>query len=159
MQLASRRVCFAGCTTNPNEAWMKQISRNLTDAEDGFLKDRRYLLLDRDGKFTAEFHALLKGAGVEPVKLPPRSPNLNAHLEWFMRSIKVECLDRLIFFGENSLRNATREFLAHYHAERNHQGLENKLIDPGERVGRQGGTIQCRERLGGMLKYYHRAAA
>jgi putative transposase len=159
MRLATRRVHLAGVTTNPTGPWMEQTARNLTDACDGFLNGSRYLLLDRDGKFTAEFHALLKGADIEPVKLPPRSPNLNAHLERFMRSIKEECLDRMIFFGETSLRHATREFLTHYHAERNHQGLDNKLIDPGEEVGRTAGAIECRERLGGMLKYYHRAAA
>ena len=126
--------------------------------QDGFLNGSRYLLLDRDTKFTADFQAALKRAGVEPALLPPRSPNLNAHLERFMRSIKDECLSRMIFFGENSLQNAVREYLAHYHAERNHQGLENQLIDPGEEVGRTSGAIECRERLGGMLKYYRRAA-
>jgi len=65
----------------------------------------------------------------------------------------------MIFFGENSLRNATREFLAHYHGERNHQGLDNRIIEPGEEVGRRTGEIECRERLGGLLRYYHRRAA
>ena len=93
------------------------------------------------------------------LRLPPRSPNLNAHLERFMRSIKEECLSRLIFFGEQSLRKAVREFLAHYHAERNHQGLDNRLIEPGEEDGAIVGKIACRERLGGMLRYYYRDAA
>jgi transposase InsO family protein len=112
--------------------------------------------LDRDSKFTAEFQSILKQSGVEPALLPPRSPNLNAHLERFMGSIKSECLSRMIFFGEHSLRNVAQQFLEHYHTERNHQGLENQLIDPGEEVGRAAGGIQCRERLGGMLRYYHR---
>ena len=90
---------------------------------------------------------------------PPRSPNLNAHLERFMRTIKDECLSRMIFFGERSLRNAVHEFLAHYHGERNHQGLDNRLIDPGQEVGHAHGTIECRERLGGMLRYYYRKVA
>ena len=159
MRLATRRVHLAGVTTNPDGPWMKQVAKNLTDCEDGSLNESRYLLLDRDTKFTAEFQDILRPSGVEPVLLPPRSPNLNAHLERFMRSIKDECMSRMIFFGESSLRNAVRQFLEHYHIERNHQGLENQLIDPGEEAGRVGGAVQCRERLGGMLRYYYRTAA
>jgi transposase InsO family protein len=84
---------------------------------------------------------------------------LNAHIERFMRSLKEECLDRMIYFGEASLRNATREYLAHYHAERNHQGLENRIIEPSVEVGAIAGKIESRERLGGLLHYYHRRAA
>ena len=76
-----------------------------------------------------------------------------------MRSIKEECLKKMIFFGEKSLRNAIKEFLLHYHQERNHQGLENRLIEPGEGVGGAMENVSCRERLGGMLKYYYRDAA
>ena len=114
--------------------------------------------MDRDTKCTEAFQRTLRESGVEPALLPPRSPNLNAHLERFMRSIKDKCLARMIFFGENSLRNAVGQFLEHYHAERNHQGLENRLIDPGAEVARAGGTVQCRERLGGLLHYYRDAA-
>ena len=159
MELKSRRVHFAGCTTSPDTAWMKQVARNLTDAEDGFLKGKRYILMDRDTKFCEAFREILETAGTEPVLLPPRSPNLNAHLERFFLSLKSECLDSMIFFGERSLRNAVIEFLLHYHTERNHQGLENKIIDPGEEVGSSTGEVQCRERLGGLLNYYHRQAA
>jgi transposase InsO family protein len=159
MEIGTRRVHFAGCTPNPQEPWMMQIARNLTDAEDGFLKGKRYLLMDRDGKFSPAFQAILKTEGVNAVLLPAKSPNLNAHLERFHRSLKEECLEKMIFFGEASLRNAVREFLAHYHAERNQQGLENRLIEPGPEVGQTAGTIGCRERLGGMLKYYYRRAA
>jgi len=159
MELVTRRVHFAGCTPNPDGRWIMQIARNLTDAEDGCLKGKRYVLMDRDGKFSPAFQAILKTEGVEAVVLPARSPNLNSHLERFHRSLRGECLDRMIFFGEKSLRNAVREYLAHYHAERNHQGLENRLIEPGPEVGQTAGTIECRERLGGMLKYYYRKAA
>ena len=93
------------------------------------------------------------------VLLPPRSPNLNAHIERFMRSMKSECLNKLIFFGEKSLSLALTEFAEHYHSERNHQGIGNNIITPGEEVGRTRGEIQCRDRLGGMLRYYHREAA
>jgi transposase InsO family protein len=159
MELATRRVHFAGCTPNPHDPWMVQIARNLTDTEDGFLKGKRYVIMDRDGKFSPAFRAILKSDGVESLLLPARSPNLNAHLERFHRSLKEECLDRMIFFGEASLRNAVREFLAHYHAERNHQGMGNRILVPGEEVGRTFGDVECTERLGGLLRYYHRKAA
>ncbi|MBU0618352.1 MAG: integrase core domain-containing protein [Planctomycetes bacterium] len=158
MHVASRRVHFAGCTINPMTGWMKQIGRNLTDPFDGFLLKVRYLLMDRDGKYCPEFRALLTEAGVNPLRLPPRSPNLTPHIERFMRSIKAECLERMIFFGERSLRQAIHAFCEHYHHERNHQGLENRLIEPGAEVGRKEGEVICSERLGGMLRYYRRAA-
>ena len=159
MEVATRRVHLAGCTTNPNEPWMKQIGRNLTDSYDGFLLGTRYLLMDRDTKFCQAFRFLLNQADVKSVRLPARSPNLNAHLERFMRSLKDECLDRMIFFGEKSLRKAAGQFLAHYHQERNHQGLGNRLIETGEEVSRTIGEVQCRDRLGGLLRYYYREAA
>jgi transposase InsO family protein len=158
MHQATRRVHFAGSTTNPDEQWMKQSARELTNTEDGFLTSKRFLLMDRDTKFCDSFRQILQDAGTEPVLLPPRSPNLNAHLERFFRSLKEECLDRMIFVGEETLRPAIRDFLCHYHVERNHQGLENQIIDPGPEVGLASGTIDCRERLGGLLNYYYRSA-
>ena len=139
--------------------WMKQIARNLTDCVDGFLNGKRYLLLDRDGKFCPAFKDILESEGVNPVPLPPKSPNLNAHLERYFGSLKSECLERMIFFGETSLRNAVGQFLSHYHEERNHQGLGNKIIEPSDEVGLATGEVQCRERLGGLLQYYYRDAA
>ena len=159
MELATRRVHFAGCTPNPDDSWVKQIARNLTDSEDGFLNGKRYLLMDRDGKFSPAFRAILKTDGVKPVLLPPKSPNLNAHLERFHRSLKEEALERMIFLGETLLRKAVAQFLEHYHTERNHQSLDNQIIQPGDEVGRHEGDVQCRERLGGMLRYYYREAA
>ena len=110
MRVAPRRVQFVGCTVNPTTPWMKQIGRNLTDSVDGFLLDVRYLLMDRDAKFCSEFRHLLDVAGVNSVRLPPRSPNLTPHIERFMRSIKGECLRRMIFFGERFIaqRRSTR---------------------------------------------------
>lgn len=138
---------------------MKQIARNLTDPIDGFLIDKRYVLMDRDGKFCPKFRCMLENEGVKPLMLPPRSPDLNAFIERFFRSLKSESHDRMIFFGETMLRTAVREFLQHYHSERNHQGLANQLIQPGEEVGQSQGEIECRDRLGGVLRYYHRTAA
>lgn len=159
MELATRRVYFAGSSVNPTEPWMKQVAKNMTDPFDGFLLDKRYLIMDRDTKFCDAFRTILEDEGVKSVRLPLRSPNLNPHLERFTRSLKGEALERMIFFGENMLRNAVREYLVHYHEERNHQGLANKIIQPGDEVGSSDGQIECRERLGGMLRYYHRKAA
>jgi transposase InsO family protein len=159
MELATRRVHFAGTTVSPEDSWMKQIARNLMAADEGFLLGKRYLLMDRDAKFSKAFRAVLSNTGVTAVRLPPQSPNLNAHLERFWRSLREECLDRMIFFGEDMLRRAVHAYLSHYHRERNHQGLKNRLIEAGEEVGQSGGDVQCREHLGGLLHYYYRQAA
>ena len=159
MELKTRRVHFAGCTPSPHESWMKQVARELTNFEDGFLNGKRHLLMDRDSKFCESFRGMLRSEGVEPVRLPPRSPNLNSYLERFHRSIKEESLDRMIFFGENSLRRAVTAYIEHYHSERNHQGLGNRIIEPGDEVGTATGKVECRERLGGLLQYYYREAA
>ena len=138
---------------------MKHIARNLTDPFDRFLLGKRYVLMDRDGKFCLSFRNILKDEGAEPLWLPPRSPDLNAHMERFMKSLKSEALSRMIFFGQASLRRAVIACLEHYHGERNHQGLGNQLIEPEDEIGSLTGTIECRERLGGMLRYYYRDAA
>jgi len=127
MELKTRRVHFAGSTVHPNEAWMKQIARNLTNWEDGFLDGKRYLLMESDTKFCDSFRDFLREEDVEPLQLPAKSPNLNAHLERFMK--------------------------------RNHQELDNTIIDPGGEVGQVAGKVECRERLGGVLRYYYRDAA
>jgi len=159
MELKTRRVHLAACTASLGDDFMKQIAKNLTDPFDGFLKDKKYVLMDRDSNFSRAFREILENADVQPLRLPPKTPNLNAHLERFHSSLKSECLDRMIFFGEQSLRRATTCYLKHYHEERNHQGLENKIINPAERLGMIAGKVQCRERLGGILKYYYRNAA
>ena len=159
IDLSTRKVEIAGIAQAANGLWMSQIARNLTDSEDGILIGRRYLIHDRDRLFTAEFLSMIGDAGVESVKLPPRSPNLNAYAERFVRSIKESCLDRMIFFGEGSLRTAIQNFVAHYHSERNHQGLANQLISPEAGHFGSAGEVQRRQRLGGMLNYYYRAAA
>ncbi len=115
--------------------------------------------MDRDGKFSPAFRQVLNDAGCVPLRLPPRSPDLNAYVERFFRSLESEALDRMIFFSEGSLRRAVMAYVAHDHAERNHQGLSSELIEPGPEVGAVAGKIECRERLGGLLRYYHRSAA
>jgi transposase InsO family protein len=159
MDLATRRVHLAGCSATLGDPFMRQVARNLTDPFDGFLTAKRYVLMDRDSHFSSDFRRILKDADVQPVRLPARSPNLNSHLERFHLSLKSECLEKMIFFGERSLRRATHAYLDHFHCERNHQGLGNKILEPGQEVGQARGYIECRERLGGLLKYYHRVAA
>ena len=158
IELSTRRVQIAGISTKANGFWMAQIARNLTDADDGLLKGKRYLIHDRDPLFTAEFLSTLAEVGVESVKLPPRAPNLNCYAERFVRTIKEGCLERMILFGEESLRTAVREFMAHYHGERNHQGLGNLLIIPDPKLALCNGAVQRQSRLGGMLNYYRRTA-
>jgi transposase InsO family protein len=159
MELSTRRVQIAGVTPNPDERFMMQIARNLTDAFDGFLLGKRYLILDRDSKYTEEFRQFLTDSGTKIVRLPIRSPNLNAYCERFVLSARRECLDRMIFFTDASLRRALSSYVSHHHRERNHQGLGNELIEPLDVGERGGGEVRCRERLGGILKYYYREAA
>jgi transposase InsO family protein len=157
-ELSTRTVEIAGIVAEPNGGWMEQVGRNLTDPFEGFLRNKRYLIHDRSPVFTKAFAYILRTAGVKVVKLPPRSPELNPHAERFVRSIKSECLDKMILFGEGHLRRAIEQFVAHYHGERNHQGLGNELIVAEKSVGKTDGEICCRERLGGLLRYYYRAA-
>jgi len=119
----------------------------------------RYLIMDRDTKYTEDFRGHLYQEGVKPVRCPARAPNCNAFAERFVRSIKDECLDRMILFGEASLHRVLREYVAHYHTERNHQGVGNRLLEPLTIVSSSDELIQCRERLGGMLNFYYREAA
>ena len=160
IHLGSRKVQVAGMTPHPNEAWMVQVTRNVTMEEWGCLSPGQYLIHDRDTKFCAALQQIIDDAGVERVVLPPRSPNLNAYAERWIRSVKDEALSRMILFGEASLRHVLNEYMDHDHQERNHQGKGNVLLFPQPRSeGRNDGPIQFRERLGGLLKYYERKAA
>jgi transposase InsO family protein len=159
IDLKTRRVEIAGILPRPNGEWMKQIARNLTDCEDGFLNGSRHLIHDRDPLFTTSFRAILKSSDVEAVKLPARSPNLNAYAERFVRSIKSECLSQIIPLGERHLRHAVKEYTEHYHVERNHQGLDNRLLEELPGVVDMDSAVVRHERLGGILNYYERKAA
>ena len=159
IHLESRRVDIAGITVHPNELWMKQIARKATMEDCGALRDCRYLLHDRDTKFTRSFRAIISSGRIEPLALPARSPNLNAYAERWVRSVKEECLRKVILIGERSLRRALNEYVQHYHAERNHQGKGNVLLFPLATDRQREGPVLCRERLGGLLRYYHREAA
>ncbi len=157
VRLSTRRVHIAGMTPNPHEDWMVQVARNVSMVEFGFLQAGDYLIHDRDGKFCPRFIETLEAADVKPVKLPARSPNLNAYAERWVRSVKEECLSKLILFGEASLRRVLSEYLEHYHGERNHQGRDNVILFPAEEFAVDG-PIRRRQRLGGLLNYYYREA-
>jgi putative transposase len=159
IDLKTRRVEIAGIARQPDGEWMEQIARNLTDCDSGFLNGTRNLIHDRDPLFTKRFREILKPSGVKTVKLPARSPNLNAYAERFVLSVKSECLAKIIPLGERHLRTAVKEYTEHYHLERNHQGLDNELIEKPTYSPDRDGSVECRERLGGILKYYHRRAA
>jgi putative transposase len=159
IDLASRSVHVAGVTPHPDDSWMTQIARNITDVSSGFLRGTRYLILDRDTKYSDAFRGILAREGIQVIRLPPRSPNLNAFAERFVRSIKTECLNRMIFIGQASLRHAITQYLTHYHRERNHQGLDNRLLKPIRIVSASHTPVKRRQRLGGMLSYYYHEAA
>jgi transposase InsO family protein len=137
---------------------MAQVARNLTDGAEGFLRDRRFLILDRDTKFTAQFRRILGDAGTEVVTTAFQAPNMNALAERFVGSIKRECLDRLILFGDDHLRRVLSEFVAHYNAERPHQGVGNKTLTPAAAEPLLHGDVVVDERLGGLLRSYRRVA-
>jgi transposase InsO family protein len=159
IELKTRRVKIAGIHPQPYGEWREQMARNLTDTVDGFLQDASHLIHDRDPLYTGAFLEILTSSGVTPIRLPPRSPNLNAYAERFVRSIKEECLNRVVVLGESHLRLIVREYVEHYHGERNHQGLDNQLVERVRAPVNPDAKIHRRERIGGLLNYYHREAA
>jgi putative transposase len=135
------------------------MARNVTMEGCGALRGCRYVLHDRHTKYMASFVAIIKSGNVKTLRLPARSPNLDAYSERWVRSVKEECLSKLILFGERPLRRVMTEYVAHYHAERNHQAKSNVLLFPRTTKTCRGGPIERRERLGDLLHYYHRDAA
>ena len=162
IQLSTRTVKIAGVSINPDSVWMMQMARNMTDTENSMLRGNRKLIIDRDTKYCYDSRQFIEQAGTTIIRLPPRSPNLNAYAERFVRSVKQECVNRMIFFGEASLRRALGEYTMHYHHERNHQGMHNRLLNGAandDQYSIDNTDIACRSRLGGMLNYYHRCSA
>ncbi len=157
IDLASRRVHVLGSTPHPSDLFMDQFVRRATGADDGVLVGHRVLICDRDRKWSAVVRQRLGEAGIRVVLTPERAPNANAYAERFVRSIKEECLDRLIPFGDRHFRHVIAEFVEHYHRERNHQGLANRLI-AGTPVADRPGRVRRRLWLGGLLNFYERAA-
>ena len=155
LHLESRRVHIAGITRHPDQEWMEQIGRCATQETWGYLHPCRYVLHDRDTKFCAAFRSALASGGVKTIRLPTKSPNLNAFAERWVRSVKQECLSKVILFGERPLSRVLVEYSRHYHSERNHQGKGNQLLfpDTSQKPASSDRSIQCRHRLGGLLKY------
>ena len=158
IEVATRKVEIVGIHADPCETQMLQWARNLTDAEDGFLKDKRVLIHDRDPLYTKKFRQTLRAAGVRSLKLPKRAPNLNPYAERYVLSIKSECLNKMIIFGERHLRYVVEQYNEHYLRERPHRVLGRRIIEPDEPMPAEG-EVFCRERLGGLLKTYYREAA
>ena len=143
IHLESRRVNIGGIRVHPDEQWMQQIARNMTMEGCGALRGCRYLLHDRDTKYTQSFRAIIASGQVEPLALPARSPNLNAYSERWVRSVKEECLSKVILFGERSLRRALSEYVEHYHAERNHRGRATSCCSLGVRTSAAPGLFNA----------------
>jgi transposase InsO family protein len=159
LHLETRRVTLAGITQHPTEEWMLQMARRAVDEIDATLLTIRFVLHDRDSKFCASFQDTLRSAGIQPLRLPARSPNLNAFAERWVRSIKSEYVSKLILLGEASLRRAVTEFIEDCRLERPHQGKGNQLLfPPPVSPPAHAGRIQHHDRLGGLLKFYQRAA-
>jgi putative transposase len=162
IHIASRRVHIAGMTAHPDRAWMKQQARNVAMTWHGETALPRLLLRDHDTKFVSEFDAILESEGIEIKKLGPMAPNLNASAERWVQTVRQECLDHFVICGQVHLMHLLKSFLAHYHTERPHQGLDNSvpigaaLAHP---VNRRNGAVMCQHRLGGLLKHYVRTAA
>lgn len=185
IQYCTRQIKIVGIRERPDGEWMEQVARNITGFEE--LSDCKYLIHDRDPLYTLKFEQIFKDSGITPIKTPPRSPNLNPYAERVIRSIKEECLDNLIILGENNLRRILKNYTEHYHFERCHQGIENKIIESEKTkpLGRSlaglpspkgkyrdvrsnevlkhsqdtDDPIEVKERLGGLLKYYYRQPA
>lgn len=157
IDLASRRVQILGSTPHPEAVFMQQMVQTMTMAETGLVGAPSVLICDRDQKWSRDVRRRLGEAGVRVVRTPERAPNANAYAERFVRSIKEECLDRMIPLGGRHFRRAVAEFVEHYHRERNHQGLENELI-AGDPMVDTVGCVRRRSRLGGLLTFYARAA-
>jgi len=158
LELSTRKVFFAPIKLQPDGAYMKQVAKILTDAEDGFLQGKRYLIHDRDPLYTTEgFHEILKSSGIDPVKLPARSPDLNCYAERYVKSVKSECLDYLILSSVTQLEYALGQYSEYYHHERIHQSLD-RIIEPTHPINDTAEIVSI-ERLGGLLKSYHRLAA
>jgi hypothetical protein len=134
--LKTRAVEIAGIWVDPDGKWIRQVAHNLTDSVDGFLRDAKYLIHDRDPLFTEAFETILRERGVKCVKIPAQSPSCNPYAERFVKTIKYECLNQLVLFGERHLRYVVKEFMAHYHAERFYQGPPlQALRSPGRASG------------------------
>ena len=159
IDVATRRVHITGIHADPCETQMIQYARNLTDPANGFLKDKRILIHDRDPLFTKKFCETLRAGGVRPLKLPKRSPNLNSVAESFVAGARREIFNKMILFGERHVRHVAFSYEEYYNKFRPHQGMGNRRLTEPDKPPPKEGAVKCRERLGGLLKSYYREAA
>jgi len=158
IELESRYVHLAGCTTNPPGGWVTQQARNLSFS--GVFERMRFLIHDRDSKFTSAFDEVFRSEGIKVIHTPIRAPQANAYAERFVRTIRGECLDCLLILGRRHLERVLRIYLAHYNNERPHRGLALRPPESSDAAGQPAaGAIERRDRLGGLIHEYHRAAA
>ena len=158
IELGSRRVHVAGCTTKPTGAWATQQARNLCFS--GLFERMCFLIHDRDSKFSAAFDEVFRSEGIKVIHTPIRAPQANAYAERFVRTVRAECLDWLLILGRRHLERVLRVYTAHYNRERPHRGLALLAPESASADGQLGtGEIKRGDRLGGLIHEYHRAAA
>jgi putative transposase len=158
IELESRRVHLGGCTTNPTGAWVTQQARNLSFT--GIFERIRFLIHDRDSKFSGTFDEVFRSEGIDVIHTPIRAPQANAYAERFVRTVRAECLDWLLILGRRHLETVLHTYTAHYNGERPHRALALLPPDPTNAdPPPSGGEIKRRDRLGGLIHEYHRAAA
>ena len=146
IQIKTRKIVLGGITAHPDGELMAQVARNLTGG-DGERENEKYLIHDRNTKYTVQFDEILMSSGIKPIKLPARFPNLNAYAERWVKSVKNEIIDRQVLFGKKALSNSLKEYTAHFHHKRNHQGLDNAIPFPSKTVGKESGKSRKKERL------------
>jgi transposase InsO family protein len=157
IELDSRRVHLAGCTTNPTGGWVAQQARNLSFS--GLLERMRFLIHDRDSKFSAAFDEVFRSEGLKVIHTPIRAPQANAYAERFVRSVRAECLDWLLIVGRRHLEHVLRSYTIHYNRERPHRGLALLTPEPADATDPPTvETIERRDRLGGLIHEYRCAA-
>ncbi|MDD3119252.1 MAG: transposase, partial [Victivallales bacterium] len=155
IDIQARTVKLGGVKINPDGAWVKQIARNMTDSWDGFLLGKKYLICDRDPLFTKDVEKILKGSGVKMKRIAAGAPSMNCYSEAFVKTLKFECLNKMIFLSERQVRYAVTEFIQHYNEERTHTGLDGQIPFDIHEQPPDGKIIEF-SRLGGMLKTYRR---
>ena len=159
IELSTRRVHLAGLSARPHSKWVTQQARNLCFTLDARGTPVRFLIRDRDAKFAGPFDEVFRSEGARVIRTPIRSPKANAFAERFVKTVRRECLDHLLSFGERHAQRVLREYLRHYNEERPHRGLALETPEPRATLRRSDGAVVRVDRLGGLIHEYHRIAA